>query len=78
MLIVGFLQIFLPIFGMHKEHVDKALEDHDSFYRSKPLIHEIDIKDNRLKYIENSAGACEHIEIMNRRDLYHYNRLISI
>jgi len=43
-----------------------------------PLIQEIDIKHNRLKYIENSADVSEDIEMMDHRDLYHYNRLISI
>ncbi len=78
MLTVGFLQICFPIFDMYNEHVAKALEDHDKFYRYMPLIHEIDIKHNLLKYIEDSAGACEDIEMIDRRDLYHYNRLISI
>jgi hypothetical protein len=63
---------------MYKEHVAEALEDHDNFYHYMPLIHEIDINYNRLKYIEDSAGVCEDIEMIDRRDLYHYNRLISI
>jgi len=63
---------------MYKEYVDDAVKDHDTFYCSIPLIHEIDIKYNRLKYIEDNGnvGDCENMEMVDH--LYHYNRLISI